>query len=123
MIRLAGPSLNEQFTTVNATPLSEVLAWDPRIGETAVLSYALEESRWTVVLDDAVARKCAKSFDLPFKGTLAVVVLAKQRGLIPSAAGVLRSLLRSGFHLDEGIIRTVLSRTVGERWDQCPLPR
>jgi len=62
-------------------------------------------------------QKCARSFDLRLKGTLAVVVLAKRRGLIPSAADVLRSLLRTGFHLDEHIIRKALSRTVGERWE------
>ena len=70
-----------------------------------------------VILDDAAARKCARSFDLQLKGTLAVVILARQRELIPSAADVLRSLLRTGFHLDERIIRQALSRTVGEKWD------
>jgi predicted nucleic acid-binding protein len=106
-----------QFTIVDATPRPEVLAWDLGVGETAVLSYALEESEWTAILDDAAARKCAQSFDLPFKGTLAVVILAKQRGLISSAAEVLRALLRSGFHLDEEVVREALSRTVGESWE------
>ncbi len=106
-----------RFTVVEATPVPEVVAWDLGIGETAVLSYALEESGWTVILDDAAARKCARSFGLSFKGTLAVVILAKRHGLIPSAAGVLRSLLKSGFHLDEGIIREALSRTVDEDWE------
>ncbi len=50
------------------------------------------------------------------KGTLAVVILAKQHGLIPSLADVLRSLLKGGFHLDEAIIREVLSRAVDEEW-------
>jgi predicted nucleic acid-binding protein len=106
-----------QFTVVEATPVSEVLAWDLGAGETAVLSYALEEPGWTAVLDDAAARKCARSFDLPLKGTLGVVILAKERGLIPSAANVMRSLLRSGFRLDEDVIREALSRTVGETWE------
>jgi predicted nucleic acid-binding protein len=57
----------------------------------------------------------AQSFDPPSRGTLAVVILAKQRGLIPSAADVLRSLLGSGFHLDQWVIREALSRAVGER--------
>lgn len=56
------------------------------------------------------------SFGLSLKGTLAVVILAKQRGLILSAADVLRSLLNTGFRLDEQVIREALSRTVGEAW-------
>jgi len=102
---------------VEAAPVPEILAWDLGAGETAVLSYALRKPGWTVVLDDAAARKCAQSFGLRLKGTLAVVILAKQRGLIPSATDVLRSLLDIGFRLDENIIREALSRTVGEKWE------
>ncbi|MCR4407233.1 MAG: DUF3368 domain-containing protein [Anaerolineae bacterium] len=58
-----------------------------------------------------------RSFGLRFKGTLAVVILAKQRGLIPSATDILRSLLNIGFRLDENAIREALSRTVGEKWE------
>ena len=106
-----------RFTFVDATPVPEVLAWDPGMGETAVLSYALKEFERTVIVDDAAARRCAQSFDLPFQGTLAVVVLAKQHGLIPFAADILRSLLKGGFRLNEGVIREVLSRTVDEQWE------
>lgn len=105
------------FTIVEVVPVPEILAWDLGAGETAVLSYALKEPGWAVVLDDAVARKCARSFGLRLKGTLAVVILAKQGGLIPSATDILRSLLNVGFHLDENVIREALSRTVGEKWE------
>ena len=106
-----------QFTIVDVAPVPEILAWDLGDGETAVLSYALEEPGWTAILDDAAARKCGRSFDLPLKGTLAVVILAKQHGLIPSASEVLHSLLRNSFRLDERVIREALSRTVGEKWE------
>jgi predicted nucleic acid-binding protein len=94
----------------------EVLAWDLGAGETAVISYALTQPGWKVILDDAMARKCARSFELQTKGTLAVVIMAKQRGLIPSATDVLHSLLKAEFRLDEEVIREALLRTVGEVW-------
>jgi predicted nucleic acid-binding protein len=106
-----------RFSIVETTPAPEILAWDLGMGETAVLSFALSEPGWTVILDDAVARKCAQSFMLSLKGTLAVVILAGQRGLISSATGVLRSLLDIGFRLDDQVIREALSRTVGETWN------
>jgi len=106
-----------QFPVVDAAPSPEILTWDLGIGETAVLSLAPVKPGWTVILDDAAARKCARSFDLPLKGTLAVVILAKQRGLIPLAGNVLHTLLRTGFWLDDQVIREALSRTVGEAWD------
>lgn len=49
-------------------------------------------------------------------GTLAVVILAKQHGLIESAAQVLHALRSVDFRLDDAIIRETLARTVGEKW-------
>ena len=46
----------------------------------------------------------------------AVVLLAKQQGLIASAAEVLRSLRATGFYLDVQTAREALTRTVGEEW-------
>ncbi len=105
------------LTIVEAVPVPEILAWDLGAGEAAVLSYALRKAGWTVIVDDAAARKCARSFGLRLKGTLAVVILAKQRGLIPSATDILRSLLNIGFRLDENVLREALFRAVGEKWE------
>jgi len=51
---------------------------------------------WVAVLDDGAARRCARSLSLMITGTLAVVLLAKQHGLIDSASQVLHDL-RSRF--------------------------
>lgn len=106
-----------KFVIVDAPmPPDELLAWDLGAGETAVLSLAIAEKGWTVILDDAIARKCARSFSQRVRGTLGIILLAKQRGLIPSAAEIIRSLLAVGFHLDEQTIRDALARTTGEQW-------
>ena len=97
-------------------PPAEVVAWDLGVGETAVLSLALAEDGWTVILDDAMARKCARSFSRRVKGTLGIVLLAQKRGLIPSATEVIRLLRATGFRLDDQIIREALARTTGEHW-------
>ena len=102
---------------VEVTPVPEILTWDLGAGETAVLSYAFREPGWTSILDDAAARKCARSLGLRLKGTLALVVLARQLGLVPSATDLLHRLLNTGFRLDESVIRRALSRTVGEDWE------
>ena len=67
----------------------EILAWDLGKGESAVFSYALSNSGWIAIIDDLAARKCARSFSIPFKGTLAVVILAKKQGLVTSAADIM----------------------------------
>jgi len=42
------------------TPVSEVVRWDLGMGETEVLSFAIKHNDYTPVLDDMLAKKCAK---------------------------------------------------------------
>lgn len=98
------------------TPPPALLAWDLGAGETAVLAYAMAHAGWVAVLDDSMARRCARSFSVRMKGTLAIVILAKQHGLIKSATQVLRALRSAGFRLDDAVICDALARTVGEQW-------
>jgi predicted nucleic acid-binding protein len=97
-------------------PPPALLAWDLGHGETAVLAYALANPGWIAVLDDRAARQCARSLSLALIGTLAVVILAKQHGLVESAAQVLQALRQAEFRLEDSLVREVLARTVGESW-------
>lgn len=121
----AGPSGDQarqaitagKFNIIDAPPApSELLAWDLGAGETAVLSLAMTEPDWTSILDDAAARRCARSFSLPVKGTLAVVIMAKQADLIPSAVTVMKEIVDGGFRLNDQVIRQALAQTVDEVW-------
>ncbi len=69
---------------VVASPRVEI--WNLGAGETAVLSYALAHSGLRAVIDDAEARRCARTLDIPLLGTGGVLLLAKRRGLLPSVA-------------------------------------
>lgn len=102
---------------VNVTNLPpELLAWDLGAGEMAVLAHVLASPGWTAVVDDNAARNCARSFNIPVKGTLAVVILAKQQGLVPSAADLIRQLQQHGYRIHDAIVREALAKTVGEQW-------
>lgn len=105
------------FKIVKTPPIPDtILAWDLGKGESAVLAYALAHWGSIAILDDAAARRCARSLSVPVTGTLTVVILAKQFGLIESAAQVLTALRGADFRLEDDLIRDVLSRTVGEKW-------
>lgn len=73
--------------------------------------------RGTVLPDDSLARKCARSYAIPIKGTLAIVLMAKHHGLIESASEVVHSLRRVGFHLDDRMVREVLAQAANEEWN------
>ena len=107
-----------EFSIANVAALPEILAWDLGKGETAVLSYALAHPGCTTIIDDRAARKCVLSFLIPFKGTLAVVILAKKRGLISSAAKVMSALQAAGLRLEDDVIRAALLQSADENWEQ-----
>lgn len=97
-------------------PPVEIADWALGAGETAVLTWAFNRPGWTAILDDLPARRCARVLGVPHKGTLAVVILARQRGLTESAAEAVKALLRAGLRLDEALVRNALAGTVGEPW-------
>jgi predicted nucleic acid-binding protein len=95
---------------------SQMTSWNGEgPGESAVLTIARQSMLGVAILDDAVARNCAKALGISVIGTLGVVLRAKQRGLISAAADVMRALVDAGLHLDGATIRTALQR-IGETW-------
>lgn len=85
-----------------------VVAWDLGKGETAVICRALSLPGSVCILDDRAARDCARLFGARVKGTLGVLLLAKQAGLIPAVRPEIESLLNSGALLHEGVVREAL---------------
>lgn len=82
-------------------------------GETVALSIARrDEAR--VLIDDRDARVFARTLSLRVVGTLGVLVLAKQRGLIADLAPQIRRLRASGYFLRQLLVREVL-KAVKER--------
>jgi predicted nucleic acid-binding protein len=90
-----------------------ILLWGLGNGESAVLAFACANPGMEAVLDDLPARKCAAGLDIPVRGTLGIVLAAKQRGFIPQARPILEDLLANGFYLSQLILRNALKR-VGE---------
>jgi predicted nucleic acid-binding protein len=91
----------------------EVLAWDLGSGESQAISMAARLGAARVVLDDLEARRCASSMNIRVIGSLGVVIMAKQKGLITEAKPVVERLLRVGLYLDDGLVAKALGM-VGE---------
>jgi len=97
------------------TPAVESLiqAWDLGPGESAVLTWAYRHSGCEAIMDDLAARRCAAALEIPARGTLGLVLVAKQRGEIPSARTVLEQLRQAGMYLSDAVINRAL-QLVGE---------
>ncbi|MEW6209265.1 MAG: DUF3368 domain-containing protein [Acidobacteriota bacterium] len=109
--------------TINATPWliaaptptvpASVQAWGLGEGESSVLAWALAHPGAEAIIDDLAARRCAASLGIPVRGTLGLILTAKQRGLLPQARPVIEQLRLSGMYLSEKVLNQALS-LVGE---------
>lgn len=90
-----------------------VLSWDLGPGESSVLAWCLAHPGAQAIVDDLAARRFARSQGIPVRGTLGLVLLAKQRGHLSAARPVLESLKRSGMYLSNHVLDSALER-VGE---------
>jgi predicted nucleic acid-binding protein len=99
----------EVVTTV--TPM--IAAWDLGPGESEVLTFAFEHPGYHAMVDDAEARRCARTFSIPILGTGGTLILAKRHGLIVSVAESLTALRKAGLWLSDELVH-LLQRQAGE---------
>ena len=78
------------------------------LGESAVLSCCLDNPSWTAVLDDKVARAVAKELHIRILGTLGIIGVAKQDGLIEEAKPLIEKLIDAGFHIKATEVSKIL---------------
>jgi predicted nucleic acid-binding protein len=90
-----------------------VLVWGLGAGESAVLTIALTDPGCEVILDDRDARRCAKALGIGVRGTIGLVILAKQIGSLPSARPVVEQLRHVGLFLTDDMANQALA-LVGE---------
>lgn len=77
-------------------------------GEAEVLALAVEHNARLVVIDERKGRRYAQRLGLALTGTLGILLLAKQEGLIPMLAPLLDQLEQSGLHLGADLVQRVL---------------
>jgi predicted nucleic acid-binding protein len=110
-------ALDAAWLRANPEPTANTALTGLDTGETESILQALHaQSQGAAVLliiDEQTGRAAAKELGLTIAGTAAVIGMAKQRGLIPSARAVFDALLKTDFRISADIIRQVLAN-VGE---------
>ena len=97
------------ITTVSLTvPLNTSDYGGLGAGEAAVFALAEEHKADLVILDDREARQYARHIKLPMKGTVGILLEAKERGLIETIKPLLDVLLESGARLAPRLIESAL---------------
>ena len=77
-------------------------------GEAEVLALAQEKNARLVLIDEKRARRYARKMRLPLSGTLGVLLLAKEAGVISSVTPLLSNLQEAGLYLHENLVDRIL---------------
>jgi predicted nucleic acid-binding protein len=77
-------------------------------GEVSAIQLALETEHSLLILDDAEARECAARLQLPFAGTLSVLIDAKRKGKIEHVRPYIDRILNTNFFLSKKVANVVL---------------
>jgi hypothetical protein len=95
-------------------PLSQ-LPLSPRLGagESEAIALALELAPCQLVIDDLAARRAAQSLNIPIVGTVGLLILARQKTLIPILKSHLDTLRQADFRIADRVYELAL-RQVGE---------
>ena len=79
------------------------------LGECAALILADELGAQRLLIDDRAGRREAKVRGLPVTGTIGTLLVAKQRGIVPSIRDVLDELRAHGTRISEQLYRDALA--------------
>ncbi len=106
---------NTTWLPVIQTPAvpASIQAWGLGQGESAVLAWAHAHPGTEAILDDLPARRCAAAHAIPVRGTLGLVLIAKQRGHILAARPVLLQMRQAGMWLSDRVMNQALA-LIGE---------
>ena len=78
-------------------------------GEASAIALALENPKQSIlIIDEKKGRKIAKQYNLEIIGTLRVLLLAKQNGVIPSVKNLVAELTRKRFRFTQAVVNQIL---------------
>jgi len=79
-------------------------------GESSIIMNALEYNGF-LIIDDLKARKIATTLSLRFTGSIGILIIAKDLGLIKSVKYYLEKIQETNFRLSDALINKVLEIT------------
>lgn len=79
-------------------------------GEAEAIALALE-GRLPLLIDDLKGRKLSESLGMKYIGTLGLLKIAKNKGIIDEIRPIIEKFLEDGYYLDTGLIEKFLEKS------------
>jgi len=95
-----GPRFPHELTPALTTALGA--------GEATAIALARSRPSATLLMDDWIGRRVARSLGLPVMGVLGLLAAAKQRGFVARVRPLLEQLEAAGYHLSRELTEAFL---------------
>jgi predicted nucleic acid-binding protein len=87
---------------------TKISEWNLGKGESEVIAFAYQQKEYVVSIDDRAAKRCAESFDIKVRGTIALIIDAKRKQFIFEATPLLLKLKANGFRISSAVFDEAL---------------
>lgn len=96
--------------TIKNKVAKKYLLTDIDDGEAEVIILAEELKASTIIMDDRLGKKIAKLRDFNVFGTLRILAVAKEKGLITEIKPLIKKLKEVGFWISDDVYRAILKQ-------------
>lgn len=79
-------------------------------GESSSIALALEIPNTLLIIDEIKGRKIAKSLNIEIIGTIGILLIASDKGLIPDVISVILKLVNRGFRLSDKLLEKIIEK-------------
>jgi predicted nucleic acid-binding protein len=80
-------------------------------GEASAIALALEKENPLLIIDDYKARREAKQLRIKYTGTLGILIVAKEKGLIDSVTEILDDIKKTDFRISERLVNEIILKS------------
>ncbi|MDR1584632.1 MAG: DUF3368 domain-containing protein [Prevotellaceae bacterium] len=88
-----------EIVAVKDTYKHQILETQVDKGEAGAMALAMETENSLLIIDDYKARKLAHTLNISYTGTIGIIILAKQKGIIDSVKPILAKIKETNFRI------------------------
>lgn len=76
-------------------------------GEASAIALALEKENPLLIIDDYKARREAKQLRLKYTGTVGILLIAEEKGVINSVTEILDEIIKTDFRISDDLLKEI----------------
>lgn len=80
-------------------------------GEASAIALALEKEKCLLIIDESKGRQKASQLGLNYTGTMGILIVAREKGLINSVTEIINEIKRTDFRISDKLINEIKKKS------------